>query len=41
MDNLPKEARMLLALEALKNSQKLSVLATTNIYNIAETILRS
>jgi len=41
MDNLPKEARMLLALEALKNSEKLSVLAAANIYNIAETILRS
>ena len=32
---------MLLALEALKNSEKLSVLAATNIYNIAETTLRS
>jgi len=41
MDNLPKEARMLLALKALKNSEKLSILAATNIYNIAETTLRS
>ena len=41
MDNLPKEARILLALKALKNSEKISVLAATNIYNIAETTLRS
>jgi len=32
---------MLLALKALKNSKTLSILATTNIYNIAKTILRS
>ena len=41
MDNLLKEARMLLALKALRNGEKLSILAATNIYNIAETILRS
>jgi len=32
---------MLLALKALKNSEKLSVLAAANIYNVAETTLRS
>ena len=32
---------MLLALKALKNSKKLSILATANIYNIAEITLRS
>jgi len=41
MDNIPKEARILMALEAIKKSEKLSVLAAAKIYDVSETTLRS
>ena len=41
MDNIPKEARILIALEAIKKSEKLSVLAAAKIYDVSETTLRS
>ena len=39
MDNILKEARILMALEAIKKSEKLSVLAAAKIYNVSETTL--
>ena len=40
MGSPSKEARVLLALEAIQSNKKLNVLAAARLYNVPETILR-
>jgi DeoR/GlpR family transcriptional regulator of sugar metabolism len=40
MDLLPAESRVIMALEAIKNDEKLSVRAAAKLYNVSDRTIR-